>query len=74
MLSKKMLKKGDKIDYLSILFSSANKNTSLRIKLSLLPFELSDLQDKYYFLRVRLSLGLISITYHHPNCTVMLHS
>ncbi len=41
MLCKKMLKKGDKIDYLSILFGSANKNTSLRIKLSLLPWQRS---------------------------------
>ncbi len=39
MLSKKMLKKGDEIDYLSILFGSANKNSSLRIKLSLLPLQ-----------------------------------
>ncbi len=34
MLRKKMLKKGDKLDHLSILFGSANKNSSLRIKLS----------------------------------------
>ncbi len=41
MLCKKMLNKGVKIDYLSILFGSANKNTSLRIKLSLLPWQRS---------------------------------
>ncbi len=34
MLSKEMLKTGGKIDYLSILFGSTNKNSSLRIKLS----------------------------------------
>ncbi len=34
-------KKGDKIDYSSILFCSANKNSSLRIKLSLLPWQRS---------------------------------
>ncbi len=41
MLNKKMLKKDDKKDYLSILFGSTNKNSSLRIKLSLLPWQRS---------------------------------